>query len=130
MRYPLYRLHISFRFANKHGRHRHFLVLICQFLKMSFSETAYSNKLEIGRKHIYKVLYSDCSFSFDPLKNMAATDNSCFWLANVYQYFFRSLLAQMNRNLVGNIYGKSSIHPGSQWHRIIHLTFFVTWFST
>jgi hypothetical protein len=40
---------------------------------------------------------------------MAATGNSCFWLA----YFFKSSplkpLSQMNRNLVGSIYGWSSI---------------------
>jgi hypothetical protein len=42
---------------------------------------------------------------------MAATGNSCFWLDD----FFKSsesplkLLDQMNRNLVGSIYGRSSI---------------------
>ena len=39
---------------------------------------------------------------------MATTDNSCFWLAD----FFKSSLkpfGQMNRNLVGSIYGRSSI---------------------
>ena len=39
---------------------------------------------------------------------MATTDNSCFWMVNFYKSSPLKLLAQMNWNMVGSIYGRSS----------------------
>jgi hypothetical protein len=36
------------------------------------------NTSKLGRKHPWKVIYKDCSFSSDPSINMAATGHSCF----------------------------------------------------
>jgi hypothetical protein len=52
--------------------------------------------------------YGRSSISSWSVNNMATTGNTCFWLVDFKKSSLKPL-DQMNRNLVGSIYGRSSI---------------------
>jgi hypothetical protein len=104
--------HIFFKLANKYQINNTVMFnnLFCRFWQvinlvkkdvchpftfhiLTFSsENPQPNELKLDRKHLWKVLSKECTSCYDPLPNMAATGNSCFWLAD----FFKSSLLKLS----------------------------------
>jgi hypothetical protein len=96
-------------------------ILKCEYLHVMYSintsEAHQPNELKLNRKHLWKVLSKECTFCYNPLPNMDYMAHHRQFLF-LFGWFLKKSsplkpLGQMNRNLVGTIYGRFSIKCGS-----------------
>jgi hypothetical protein len=87
---------ISSRSVNKHGHHRRFLFLTDWCLKLFCSKTDGTNEPNLGRKHLWKIICTDCAFRLDLLTNVAATGSSCVRLADFWKKYSLLKLLKLN----------------------------------
>ena len=68
--------------------------------------TSKPNELLLGKKHLLKVLYKDCSFCPDPLTNMVAHMQFLFLVGRFLKHL--KPFDQIKQHFTGSIFGRSS----------------------